>query len=85
MQEISIQHLFGFNVRSGFNPRKILRFQYNTCLGSTELETKALQLLNRFQYNTCLGSTYDTVALNGVIAGISIQHLFGFNKQYELL
>ena len=54
---VSIQRLFGFDIK--VNSVKFInkKFQYNACLGSTLKGYFKKSVYKGFQYNACLGST----------------------------
>ena len=49
--------MFRFNEVEKILENVFLKFQYNTCLGSTFKKKNPIYTLKKFQYNTCLGST----------------------------
>ena len=59
----------------------ILKFQYNTCFGSTFLQKTKGENLKTFQYNTCFGSTVYNDCNSSNKCWISIQHLFRFDLE----
>ena len=54
--EISIQHLFRFNVETIIVGDFVYGFQYNTCFGSIIVDKILSDNPQAFQYNTCFGS-----------------------------